>query len=153
MGFLPWGIQVAFPGESQLRQSRATQPTVHAGCFNVSIVHRILTWTTGSLTCGHVNACNCARECRDTVRESALRVDSGRKIPCRTGEPNLRRRRAGPILPTELHPHLESSVEKNVIFLWLQLTYLVINDRKPLLILKVLFGIHRSFVLWSHYSK
>ena len=36
--------------------------------------------------------------CTDTVRESALKVDSGRKIPCRTGESNLRRRCAGPIL-------------------------------------------------------
>ena len=34
----------------------------------------------------------------DTVRESALKVDSGRKIPCRTGESNLRLRRAGPML-------------------------------------------------------
>ena len=45
-GFLPWGIRVAFPGESQLGQSRATQPTVHAGCFSVSVLHRTLTWTT-----------------------------------------------------------------------------------------------------------
>ena len=59
MGFLPWEIRVAFPGESQLRQSRATQPT---------------------------------------RRESALKVDSRRKIPCRTGESNLRRQRAGPML-------------------------------------------------------
>ena len=51
MGFLPREIRVAFPGESQLRQSRATQPTARAGCFNVSIIHRTLTWTTGSLTC------------------------------------------------------------------------------------------------------
>ena len=28
------------------------------------------------------------------VKESALKVDSGRKIPCRTGESNLRQRRA-----------------------------------------------------------
>ena len=35
MGFLPWEIRVAFPRGSQLRQSRATQPTVHAGCFRV----------------------------------------------------------------------------------------------------------------------
>ena len=34
----------------------------------------------------------------DTVRESALKVDSRRKIPCRTGESNLRRQRAGPML-------------------------------------------------------
>ena len=51
MGFLPLKTRVAFPGESQLRQSRATQPTVHAGCFSVSITHRTLTWTTGSFTC------------------------------------------------------------------------------------------------------
>ena len=34
----------------------------------------------------------------DTARESALKLDSGRKIPCRTGESNLRQRRAGPTL-------------------------------------------------------
>ena len=28
----------------------------------------------------------------DTVRESTLKVDSGRKIPCRTGESNLRQK-------------------------------------------------------------
>ena len=43
-----------------------------------------------------VNACDCTRGCTDTVRESALKVDSRRKIPCRTGESNLRRQRAGP---------------------------------------------------------
>ena len=45
-----------------------------------------------------VNACDCTRGCTDTVRESALKVDSGRKIPRRTEESNLRRRRAGPML-------------------------------------------------------
>ena len=45
-----------------------------------------------------VNACDCTRGCTDTVRESALKVGSGRKIPCRTGESNLRRQRAGPML-------------------------------------------------------
>ena len=43
-----------------------------------------------------VNACDCTRGCTDTVKESALKVDSGRKIPCRTGESNLPQRRAGP---------------------------------------------------------
>ena len=34
MEFLPWEIRVASSGESQLRQSRATQPIkVRAGCF------------------------------------------------------------------------------------------------------------------------
>ena len=32
------------------------------------------------------------------TRESAPKVDSGRKIPRRSGESNLRRRRAGPML-------------------------------------------------------
>ena len=40
VGFLLWVIRVAFPGDSQLRQSRATQPSVYAGCFSVSIIHR-----------------------------------------------------------------------------------------------------------------
>ena len=44
-----------------------------------------------------VNACNRTRGCTDTERESALRVDSG-KIPCRTGESNLRQRHVGPML-------------------------------------------------------
>ena len=33
LGFLPCEIRVAFPGERQLRQSRVTQPTMHARCF------------------------------------------------------------------------------------------------------------------------
>ena len=36
--------------------------------------------------------------CRDIVRESALNVESGRKIPCRTGELNLPQLHAGPTL-------------------------------------------------------
>ena len=49
-GFLPWEIQVAFPGESQQRWSNATQPSVHTRCFSVLLIHQTLTWTTGSLT-------------------------------------------------------------------------------------------------------
>ena len=45
-----------------------------------------------------VNACDCTRGCMDTARESALKVDSGRKIPCRIGESNLRQRRDGLML-------------------------------------------------------
>ena len=167
------GKSGCFPRESLLRQSRATQPTVHNGCFSVSIIHRALTWTRGSLTsaqtgvymvcachctqvctwcvhaiahrcvygvcmplhtgvcmvcachctqvcawCVHaiahrcvqgmcmplhtgvymVCACNCTQVCTDTVRESALIVDSGRKIPCHIEESSLRQRRAGPTL-------------------------------------------------------
>ena len=99
MGFLPWKIQVAFPGETQPRQSRATQQAVHAGIFSVSIIHRTPTWTAGSLTCTPMSMYAIVHKgVRTYVTESALKVDSGRKIPCRTVESNLRQRRAGPIL-------------------------------------------------------
>ena len=48
--------------------------------------------------CTDVNACDCTRGCADTVRESALKADSGRNIPCRTGDSNLRQRRASPMI-------------------------------------------------------
>ena len=96
---LPWEIRTAFHEESQLRQSRFIQPTVLAGYFSVPVIHRTLTWTTGSLTCAqmlmHATAHGSARA---HVRESALKVDSGRKIPCRTEESHLGQRRAGPTL-------------------------------------------------------
>ena len=99
MGFLPWEIRGTFIGESQLRQRRATQPTVQAGCLsffrnppNSNMGYGIFNMLSD------VNACDCNRGLTDTVRESALKVDSGRKIPRRTGESNLRRRRADPIL-------------------------------------------------------
>ena len=99
MGFLLWEIRVAFPGESQLRQSCVTQPIVHARCFSVSIIHRTLTWTTGSLTCAQMLMHAIAhRGVRTHVRESARKVDSGRKIPCHTGESNLLQQRDGLML-------------------------------------------------------
>ena len=52
--FLQLEIWVAFHGKSQLRQIRTTQPMVHAGCFSVSIIHRTLTGTMGSLMCAHL---------------------------------------------------------------------------------------------------
>ena len=36
--------------------------------------------------------------CTDTVAESALKVDSGSTVPCRTGESNPRKRPAGLML-------------------------------------------------------
>ena len=72
-GIFPWEIRVAFPGESQLRQRRATQPTVHAGCFSVSIIPlrsdmdcRIFNVRT------EVNACNCTRGCTDTRKRVCI---------------------------------------------------------------------------------
>ena len=52
--------------------------------------------------------------CADTVRESALKADSGRKMPCRNGESNLPQRRASPTLyqlsyiPTYHEPRLSN---------------------------------------------
>ena len=85
LGFLPTGNSGCYPREGQLRQSRVTLPAVPAGCFSVSIIHRTRTWTIGSLNvCTDVNACGCTRGCTDTVKESALKVDSGRTIPDRS---------------------------------------------------------------------
>ena len=67
MGFFPCEIRLAFPGESQLPRSRATQPTVHAGCFSVSIIQRDLTWTTGSLTYAQMLMHAIAQACRPLV--------------------------------------------------------------------------------------
>ena len=65
MGFLPWDIRVALPGESQLRQSSATQPTVHAGkCFHnppkSDMDYGIFNVRTD------VNACGCTQGCTGT---------------------------------------------------------------------------------------
>ena len=99
MGILPWEIRAAFPGESQLRQSRAIRPIVHARCFSVSIIYRTLTWTKGSLTCAQMLMHAIAHGgVRAHVKESALKVDFERKITCRTEESNLRQRRDGPTL-------------------------------------------------------
>ena len=73
-----------------------------------------------------VNACDCTWGCTDTVRESALKVDSGRKIPCRTGESNLRRQHADlmlyqlsyiptptvcvHVIHTDMHTHTQSQL-------------------------------------------
>ena len=46
----------------------------------------------------YINACNCTRGCTNTVRESALKVDWEKKIPCRPGESNLHQRLADPML-------------------------------------------------------
>ena len=45
-----------------------------------------------------VNACNCTQGCMNTVRDPAVKVDSGRKIPCHTRKSNLPQWRAGPTL-------------------------------------------------------
>ena len=77
------------PGKASCN-SCAIQPTVHAGCFTVSVIHQTLD-TDYSIFNMHtgVNVSDCTGGCTDYIREPALKVDSGRKIPCRTGESNL----------------------------------------------------------------
>ena len=104
--FLPWECRVPFPGERQLRQSRATQPSVNAEylCFrnspNSDMDYRIFNVHK------HVNACDCTRGCTDTVSVSSLKVDCGEKnpLPHRRIEPSSAACRSD-VLPTELHPH------------------------------------------------
>ena len=95
VGFLPWEIRDAFRSKGKASCDRIALPNRRCmlECFCVSITHyRIFN------VCTDVNVWDCTRGCTDTVKESALKVDSGRKIPCPTGESNLRHQRAGPTL-------------------------------------------------------
>ena len=90
-----------FPRENQQRQSRATQPTVHACwvfCYLYNSPNSYMDYRIFNVRTDVNDVCDCTRDCTGTVRESARKVDSGRKIPCRTGESNLRQRRDGPTI-------------------------------------------------------
>ena len=69
----------------------------------------------------NVNACDCTQECTDTVRESALNVESRRKITSRTGESKLRQRRASPTLYrlSGLYPHPYLKIEALKKWSWI----------------------------------
>ena len=54
LGLFLWKIRIVFLGESQLRQSRNSQPTMHAGYFYVFIIHRTPTWATRYSTCAQM---------------------------------------------------------------------------------------------------
>ena len=54
MGFLQCEIRVVFPGESQLDRVALPNLLRMLGVFSVSIIHRTLTGTTGSLTCAQM---------------------------------------------------------------------------------------------------
>ena len=53
------------------RVRRSYQQAIPAGCFSVSIIHRTLTWTTGSFTRVHLLAMRAFAH----VRESVLKVN------------------------------------------------------------------------------
>ena len=72
---------------------------LRAGYVCIATIHRTLTRTTGSLTCAKMIIDAIAHTgCSDTERESALKVDAGKKVPSRTWESNLRQRHDGPML-------------------------------------------------------
>ena len=105
-GIPPLGNSVCFPqGKPAVTESR--YPTY--GLWWVFLWFRnLLNFDMDYKICNvrtDVNACDCTRGCTDTVRESALKIDSGRKIPCphRGIEPASAACRSD-ALPTELHP-------------------------------------------------
>ena len=82
--FLPWQIHVTFPRERQLWQSRYQ---TYGACWvfrcfhnpsNSDMDYRIFNVHTD------VDACSYTQGCTDSIRESSLKVHSGRPIPCRT---------------------------------------------------------------------
>ena len=54
---------------------------VRAGYICVAIIHQTDMDHGISIMCTDVNACDCTQQCTDTERESALKADSGKKIP------------------------------------------------------------------------
>ena len=94
-------VKLGLPSPGKASCDRIALPNLQCmlGVFSVSIIHRTLTWTTGSLTCEQMFMRAIAHGgVRARVRESALKADCGRKVPCRNGESYLRQRRVGPKL-------------------------------------------------------
>ena len=94
--FLTWENRVAVPRESQLRQRRATQPTLHVGCFkcfhdppNYDMDYRIFNSRRD------VNACDCTQKCTDTSEWVCIEIWLWEKNPLPHRGIELRQRRAG----------------------------------------------------------
>ena len=81
-----------FSAESQLQKSRATQN--YGACWVFEYFHNPPNSDMDHMAFNVRTYVN-ARGCTDTVKESVLTVDSGTKLPDRTGESNPRQRRAG----------------------------------------------------------
>ena len=70
--FFPREIRVAFPEKASC--DRIELPNLLGnGCFSVSIIHRTLTWTTGSLSCAQMFMHAIAQRCVRTPKESLHR--------------------------------------------------------------------------------
>ena len=89
MGFLPWKFGVLSPWKASCDRVTLPNPWCMLGVLmflnslNSDMDYGIFNMHTNE------NACGCTWECTDTVRKSALKVDSGRKIPWCTWELNL----------------------------------------------------------------
>ena len=83
-------IRVALPGKVQ--QPQEQRYLFLSVCAVFSCVQTMVRLPVfGGLKCAHILMHAIAHGgCTDTERESALKVDSGRKIPCRTGDSNPR---------------------------------------------------------------
>ena len=85
--------------KSQWRQTRATQHTVHAECFSVSIVYGTLTWTTECLTCPQILVHAIALGGARTPKESLHRkLTLGEKSLAAPEKSNLPQRHDGPMI-------------------------------------------------------
>ena len=91
LGCLPWEILSFVPREkpaaTESRYSTYGAYWVFQCFHNPSISdmdYRIFNVRTD------INACGCTRGWTGTVRESAVKVDTGRKIPCHTGKSFMR---------------------------------------------------------------
>ena len=94
-----------FPPLKSNCDSHTMQPTVHAGCFSVSIIHRTLTWTSGPLTRAQVLMDAIAHGGVRTPQESLHWKLTREKnpLPHRGIEPASAACRSN-TLSTELHP-------------------------------------------------
>ena len=94
LGMSSLGNSGCFPKGNSERQLRYQQPMVHAGCFNVSLIHSDMDYRIFNMS-KDVNTCDCIGGVWTHVGETALKVDFGRKVPYRTEELSLHQRRAG----------------------------------------------------------
>ena len=71
---------------------------VLAGYVCAAIIHQTLSWTTGSSMRAEMLMHATAHRSVRAPKQSALKVDSGKKIPCHTRKSNLHQRHDGPML-------------------------------------------------------
>ena len=92
------GIRVALPGVNKAQQPQEQRYPFLSVCVVFSCVQTMLydCQCLEFVTCAQMSMHAIAHGgCTDTVRESALKVNSGRKIPCRTRDSNPRQYCAG----------------------------------------------------------